>query len=130
MAMSLVLLKKKGTRKSFAISKGITVIGRREDCDLCIPLRPVSRRHCELRQKDGILAVRDLSSSNGTFVNGVLIEEIQLNAGDFIQIGPLTFTLQIDGKPDDIAFPEDIFQHLEDTFFESLGSPDDTLKEN
>lgn len=130
MAVNLLLMKKRGSPKSFAISKANIVIGRREDCDLCIPLRPVSRRHCELRQLDDKIHVCDLGSSNGTFVNGIKVDEVQVNAGDLIQVGPLTFALQIDGKPENITFSDEPQPTLEDTFFETFSSSDDTMKEN
>jgi DNA-binding winged helix-turn-helix (wHTH) protein len=47
------------------------VIGRDEDCDICIPDRQVSRFHLKLLpQLDQTIAISDLKSKNGTFVNG------------------------------------------------------------
>jgi pSer/pThr/pTyr-binding forkhead associated (FHA) protein len=59
----------------------------------------VSRRHCEFNQDQGQLTIRDLGSRNGTYVNGLKIDKIQLNAGDKLNIGPLAFAVQIDGVP-------------------------------
>lgn len=101
MKVNLVLFKKNGTTKSFPLPSAVTVIGRRQDCDLCIPLMIISRKHCELNQDQGQLTIRDLGSRNGTFVNGLQIENSQLDAGDRINIGPLTFAVQIDGVPAD-----------------------------
>lgn len=101
MKVNLVLFKKNGTTKSFPLPSAVTVIGRRQDCDLCIPLMIISRKHCELNQDQGQLTIRDLGSRNGTLVNGLQIENSQLNAGDKINIGPLTFAVQIDGVPAD-----------------------------
>jgi pSer/pThr/pTyr-binding forkhead associated (FHA) protein len=92
---SFVLIKKDGSRRVFLLGAGVTVIGRRSDCDLRIPLMDVSRRHCQLDRHSGLFALRDLGSSNGTFVNGEKIEEAQLKPGDHIQIGPLTFVLEV-----------------------------------
>ncbi len=97
----MVLFKKNGTTKSFPLPSAVTVIGRRQDCDLCIPLMIISKKHCELNQDQGQLTIRDLGSRNGTFVNGMKIENSQLNAGDRINIGPLTFIAQVDGEPAD-----------------------------
>ena len=99
MKVNLVLFKKNGTTKSFPLPSAVTVIGRRQDCDLCIPLMIISRKHCELNQDQEQLKIRDLGSRNGTFVNGLQIENSRLNAGDKINIGPLTFAVQIDGVP-------------------------------
>jgi len=99
MDINLVLLKKNGSTKSFSLGGDVTTLGRRQDCDLCIPLMIISRRHCELRRKVDGLCVKDLSSRNGTFVNGQKIDEIKIGAGDKIQVGPVTFAVQVNGQP-------------------------------
>ncbi|MCK4959272.1 MAG: FHA domain-containing protein, partial [Planctomycetes bacterium] len=73
--------------------------GRQQECDLCIPLMIVSRKHCQVNQDEGTLRVRDLGSRNGTFVNGEKIEEAGLNAGDKLRVGPIVFGVQVDGQP-------------------------------
>ncbi|MBN1804769.1 MAG: FHA domain-containing protein [Sedimentisphaerales bacterium] len=104
MDISLILLKEDGTNKVFPVRSKATVLGRREDCDLCIPLHVISRRHCQLSQELDSLKIRDLKSSNGTYINGTKIEdETEAKAGDHVQIGPLTFMVQIDGKPAEIS---------------------------
>ena len=106
MDVNLVLFKKSGRSKAFPLPSSLTVIGRRQDCDLCIPLQIVSRRHCELNLDSGRLSVRDLESRNGTFINGDRVEtETVVNPGDQIQIGPLNFMAQIDGKPKKATSP-------------------------
>ena len=106
MDVNLILFKKDGSQKAFSLPSDTTIIGRRHDCDLCIPLLPVSRRHCQLSQNKEALKIRDLDSRNGTFLNGKRIDEEALKAGDYIKIGPLTFLLQIDGKPEEIVPPQ------------------------
>ena len=90
-----------GERRSFSIARDMTVIGRREDCDLRIPLGEVSRKHCRLVRDGDSLKVEDLGSSNGTFLNGQRVQEGQLSPGDSIQVGPVVFVLQVDGVPAD-----------------------------
>lgn len=106
MDVNLVLLKKNNSQKAFSLSSGVTVIGRRHDCDLRIPLMSVSRRHCQLNCDEGVLKIRDLGSRNGTYLNGKHIDEAVVQAGDYIEVGPLKFVFQIDGEPKDIAQPE------------------------
>ena len=106
MDANLVLFKKDGSQKNFPLPSDITVIGRRHDCDLCIPLMVVSRRHCQLSQNDEALKIRDLDSHSGTFLNSKRISEATVQAGDYITIGPLTFLLQIGGEPAKIVPPE------------------------
>ncbi len=103
MEVNLILFKKDGTAKSFALPSAVSVLGRRQECDLCIPLSVVSRKHCELNMDQGQLKIRDLGSKNGTIVNGHRTEEARLNPGDKIKIGPVTFLVQINGQPSDLS---------------------------
>ncbi|MBN2129807.1 MAG: FHA domain-containing protein [Sedimentisphaerales bacterium] len=106
MDASLVLFKSNGAHKSFDLPSSVTVIGRRHDCDLRIPLPTVSRRHCELTRNGDTLEIIDLDSKGGTFVNGARVNgQTALKAGDTIKIGPLTFVCRIDGKPEQISAP-------------------------
>ena len=106
MEVNLVLFKKDGSQRAFSLPDSTTVIGRRHDCDLCIPLKTVSRRHCQLNQNNEAVKIRDLGSRVGTFLNGKRIDETALKAGDYIRIGPLIFLLQIDGQPEKIIPPK------------------------
>jgi len=79
----------------------MTVIGRREDCDLRIPLSDVSRKHCRLILDGEAMKVEDLGSSNGTYRNGERVQQTEVAAGDTLQIGPVVFVVQVDGYPAD-----------------------------
>ena len=106
MNANLVLLKRNGAYKAFALPKNVTIIGRRHDCDLRIPLPTVSRRHCQLSLNNNTVELRDLGSTGGTFVNDSRVDgEVSVKAGDYIRIGPLTFLCQIDGKPEKVTRP-------------------------
>ena len=111
MDTNLVLLKKNGSHKLFPLPSSVTVIGRRHNCDLRIPLMSVSRRHCQLSCDNGALKIRNLSSGNATYVNGKRIDEAAIQAGDSIKIGPLTFVIQIDGQPQTISKPDSTAQN-------------------
>jgi pSer/pThr/pTyr-binding forkhead associated (FHA) protein len=99
MDVSLYMFKDNGEPKIFPIEPGKTVIGRREDCELRIPLSEISRRHAELIVDENAVSLRDLGSVNGTYVNNHRISEQELAPGDHIIIGPVVFTVQIDGEP-------------------------------
>ncbi len=103
MDVKLVMFKRDGQRKDFAITHKTTIIGRGEGCTLRIPVVSISRQHCELIKSDDNLLIRDLASSNGTHVNNQRVNESALKAGDRITLGPTTFTVQIDGKPEEIT---------------------------
>jgi pSer/pThr/pTyr-binding forkhead associated (FHA) protein len=105
MGVNLVLLKKNGSKKAFPLPSSVTVIGRRSNCDLYIPLTSVSRKHCQLNCREGTLKIRDLGSRNGTYVNGKRVDEAEIKAGDYVTVGPLTFAFQVDGQPENIGMP-------------------------
>ena len=103
MDAKLIMFKRDGQRKDFTLRGKSTVIGRGEDCALRVPLLAVSRRHCELIKGDNEVRVRDLASSNGTYVNNKRINETVLGPGDRLSVGPIVLTLQVDGKPAQIS---------------------------
>jgi pSer/pThr/pTyr-binding forkhead associated (FHA) protein len=107
MQVVLVMFRGDGDRRSFSIVRDMTVIGRREDCDLRIPVGDVSRKHCRLVMDGETLKVEDLGSSNGTYVNNQRVQEAWVAAGDVIQVGPVQFVVQVDGVPadEDLAAP-------------------------
>lgn len=103
MDINLVMFTGDGTRRDFPVVKPRTVIGRTNSCDLRIPVPDVSRKHCELVLEDGELVLRDLESSNGTFCNKQRVQEIELEPGDNVTVGPVNFVVQIDGEPGEVA---------------------------
>ena len=62
-------------------------IGRSPECALCVNDVRVSRQHCELKRWGDGWMLRDLNSSNRTFVNGKAIKEHVLQDGDRIELG-------------------------------------------
>jgi len=101
MDINLIMFKENGQRKEFPVKGKSCVVGRRDDCDLRIPLPAISRRHCKFIRGDVGLELKDLASSNGTFVNNQRIQETILKAGDRVVVGPVVFIVQIDGDPAD-----------------------------
>jgi predicted component of type VI protein secretion system len=102
MEASLVMFKADGQRKEFPFRSSSIVVGRKNTCDLRIPLSSVSRQHFRIDREDDTLKLHDLGSSNGTFYNGERTLEAELEAGDQIRVGPVTFIVVIDGEPADI----------------------------
>ncbi len=104
MIVNLVTFTKKGARRDFPVGPRPVVIGRKPDADIRIPLSDVSRAHCQVAQRDGQVLIRDLGSSNGTFVNDQRIteKEATMGPGDRLRVGPVQFTVQIDGVPANI----------------------------
>lgn len=100
MQVVLVMFKADSTRREFPVKPDGFVIGRKNNCDLRIPLSSVSRQHCILKIEGDKLIVRDSGSSNGTFHNSIRVTEAVLAAGDELVVGPVVFTVVIDGKPE------------------------------
>lgn len=99
MNAKLIMFREDGSQREFILTKGITTIGRKDDCTIRIPLSTVSRRHAEIIVEAQSIVLRDLGAANGTFVNNRRVTEEDVEAGDQIVIGPVVFTVQLNGKP-------------------------------
>jgi len=100
-----------GKQHPITLKEGKTLLGRQEDCPIKIPSAQISRHHCEITAGGSGIRIRDLGSSNGTFVNGQRVEEAPLHEGDVLAIGPMLFVMQIDGQPAQID-PEALSQRV------------------
>lgn len=99
METSLILVLADGRQSEIPIHRPVQVIGRQTDCQIRIPSGNISRHHCEVMLSDGKLSVRDLGSSNGTYVNRRRVSQADLQAGDLLAIGDMVFVARIDGRP-------------------------------
>jgi len=71
-------------------------IGRSKEANLRSPSTHVSRKHCTIHTKEGVVTIQDLGGENGTYVNGERISSSQvLHNGDRIAVGTHSFTLSI-----------------------------------
>jgi pSer/pThr/pTyr-binding forkhead associated (FHA) protein len=86
----LVLSLPEGLEQEFEITKSSISIGRGMTNDIVINDARVSRNHAQIDFEDAASTISDLSSSNGTRLNGVRIETSALAAGDTISIGSST----------------------------------------
>ncbi len=75
--------------KTFRIlAGGVRTIGRATGADFIVDAPLVSRVHCRLTARpDGGLEVKDLESTNGTFINGKRIDTAVLTSGDRLGVG-------------------------------------------
>ena len=83
----LIALGGPGKGARFLINEDLTRLGRAPESDIFLDDVTVSRRHAEIsRLKDGF-TIHDTGSLNGTYLNGTVITESELNSGDEVQIG-------------------------------------------
>src|SRR3954451_9120662 len=90
MDFELVIVQGRSASSTLKLGDGVTTVGRHDECQLRIKSAQVSRKHCELFEKKGLLMVKDLGSSNGTLVNGKRVQgQRVLEPGDELSIGPI-----------------------------------------
>lgn len=83
--------------KPLHITQAITVLGRNPDyCDIVISHDKISAVHCVIAQTAGLLFVRDMNSTNGTFVNNVQVLRSAIFPGDRINLAEFSFIAQIE----------------------------------
>ena len=88
-------------------------MGRAVDSDIRIDEEKVSRKHCVITLSNQRIILRDLDSTNGTYVNGFAIKEREVYPRDCIKVGSVFMTLQKD--EDDIieiGADDGIFQKM------------------
>jgi len=81
--------------RSFAIGTDPLIIGRSPAVAVVINDANVSRQHAEVWRTEQGVAIRDLGSTNGTFVNGFRVDAVSLSPRDDIQIGSLRFRIEM-----------------------------------
>lgn len=87
--MITVLVKKKdGKTQTFSVKKDICVIGRGTENDITLDEEKISRRHAAIKVQGHTYYLKDLNSSNGTFLNGSRLKRaVIVKPGDPIKIG-------------------------------------------
>jgi hypothetical protein len=108
MKVQLIVVRGKPEGKVIPLAGSKFKIGRGETCHLRPNSEQVSREHAEFTIESNAVIVRDLGSRNGTLVNGKALttEPCKLKDRDLVQVGPLTFAVQILDAPVVAAKPE------------------------
>ncbi len=95
----LQVVRGRSATTTLKLADGVTTLGRHDDCLIRIKSSQVSRRHCEIVEVGGKLMVRDLGSSNGTFVNGKrVLGQQPLKPGDELTVGAVTLRVVTLGR--------------------------------
>src|SRR5437763_6557904 len=80
---------------SIDIGRDLTLVGRKEECDLRLDHKSVSKMHCVIVKTDGLLLLRDLGSTNGTRVNGQRVRRAALLPNDQLSIANYKYRVHL-----------------------------------
>ncbi|MFM7072630.1 MAG: FHA domain-containing protein, partial [Planctomycetota bacterium] len=84
---SLLVIQGRDQGKRFELFEDVATVGRVAGNAIQLRDSEVSRRHAEFRREEDAFVLRDLNSSNGTFVNNKRVEQRALKNGDRVQLG-------------------------------------------
>src|SRR6266568_9084814 len=94
--------------RKYNLDQANVIIGRSSKSDVQIDQESVSRNHAKIINTGKSIILRDLGSTNGTYVNDQLIDEYVLRDGDFIKIGRTIFKFLSGGNIEN-AYHEEIY---------------------
>jgi pSer/pThr/pTyr-binding forkhead associated (FHA) protein len=95
------------------IVKDLTLLGRKEDCDVRLEHKSVSKMHCVIVKTEGMLFLRDLGSTNGTRVNGTRVRRAALLPNDQLHIANYKFRVHMGPEEQAVVAPEEHTQQLD-----------------
>ena len=95
----LVLLSAGMTGRTHELKAEKTTVGRVEDNSFQIAEPSVSSHHCEVMLRGNDIIVKDLNSTNGTFINGEKVTEATLKPGQILRLGQIEMRLETDTPP-------------------------------
>ena len=95
----LVLTDGGGEGKRFEFTSDVTRIGRRDENDVTLDSGSVSGTHAEIIRTAEGFELRDLGSTNGTFLNGERVQTARLHRNDIIRLGNVSLMLDGDDVP-------------------------------
>jgi len=93
----LVVLSAGMTGRTQELKVDKTTIGRVEDNTFQIAEPSVSSHHCEVLLRGSDVLIRDLNSTNGTFINGEKVTEKVIKPGQILRLGQIELRLEADG---------------------------------
>lgn len=103
--MPRLVIKAENTQtQSLELRVGINRLGRSDVNDFPIDHPTISGLHCEIVREGDSVHVRDLDSTNGTFIDGKRIKEGRLETGQTLQLGDVKMVLE--ATPASVAIPE------------------------
>jgi len=105
--MAKLVIKTEGLpAETLPLKLGLNRLGRSSQNDFEIQHDTISRFHCEVEVHDDTMLVRDLDSSNGTFVDDEPVSKATLVSGQFLRLGDVSLeVLDAPVPPDPDAIP-------------------------
>jgi len=97
--------------RKFELPEGGVTVGRGYDCGILLDRDAVSRKHARIERSGAGFVVRDLDSTNGTYVNDQLVREHVLCDGDRLKIGNAIFKYLAGGNVES-AYYEEIYRMM------------------
>jgi hypothetical protein len=110
----LVLLSEGLTGRTFELKAEKTTVGRVSDNMFEIPEASVSSHHAEIHLRGNDVLIKDLDSTNGTFINGEKVSEATLKPGQILRVGMVEMRLET-GDPGAAAAASKKVQMLDQT---------------
>jgi hypothetical protein len=93
--MARLLIKSEGFRdRVLELRLGVNRIGRSPVNDFCIEHPTISAHHCEITLEASGIRVRDCGSTNGTFLNGRQVTEVELRSGQTLALGDVEMAVE------------------------------------
>jgi pSer/pThr/pTyr-binding forkhead associated (FHA) protein len=93
--MERLVLSWVGKPVAYELMPGLNRVGRNPTNDCRVPDASLSSFHCEIiLNPDNTVRVRDLASTNGTFVEGLQIMDSEVKPGEILRMGSVEFALE------------------------------------
>jgi hypothetical protein len=93
--MERLVLSWVGKPVAFELMPGLNRVGRNPTNDCRVPDASLSSFHCEITlNPDNTVRVRDLASTNGTYVDGLQVMDAELKPGEILRLGTVEFVLE------------------------------------
>jgi diguanylate cyclase (GGDEF)-like protein len=105
----LIVIYGKELGKKYRFTRQQIIIGRSSKCEIQIDEESVSRSHCSIKRTGRVITIRDMGSTNGTYVNDSQTDEIKLRDGDLIKVGQTIFKFLV-GSNVEKAYHDEIYR--------------------
>lgn len=105
----LVVIYGKELGKKYRFSREKIIIGRSSKCNIQIDEESVSRSHCSIKRTGRAITIRDMGSTNGTYINDRQTDEVILRDGDLIKVGQTIFKFLSGGNVEK-AYHDEIYR--------------------